>query len=73
MMSRSNGEGVKVFCDNSTKASVIKSVTRGGGGQKNVQYCMTSLWTTPYLNSVLMMKLAEDLKVVHHGFEVVDV
>ena len=28
------GRGCQGFCDNSTKASVIKSVTMGGGDQK---------------------------------------
>ncbi len=31
------GRGYQGFCDNSTKALVIKSVTMGGGGVKNYQ------------------------------------
>jgi hypothetical protein len=33
----SRGEGYQGFCDNSTKASVLKSVTMGGGVVKNYQ------------------------------------
>ncbi len=40
------GERGQGFYDNSTKAFVIKSVTMGGGGSKNVQW--RNLWTTSY-------------------------
>ncbi len=42
MTSRSYGGGGQGFCDNSTKLSIIKCVTIGEGGQKNVQSCVTS-------------------------------
>ncbi len=41
------GEEVKDFCDNSTKASVIKSVMIGEGGSKHVQSCVTSFMDDP--------------------------
>jgi hypothetical protein len=42
------GGGGQGFCVNSTKVSVIKSVTMGGGGSKNFQNCMTSFMDTPW-------------------------
>ena len=52
------GRGYQGFCDDSTKALVLKSVTMGGGGVKNYQklrdviYGRTlmdePLWTNPY-------------------------
>ncbi len=36
------GGGGQRFCDNSTKVSVIKSVTMGGEGSKNDRNCVRS-------------------------------
>ncbi len=47
---RGRGHG---FCDSSTKASVIKSVTMGGGGSKNVQNCVTSFMDDPYGKKII--------------------
>jgi hypothetical protein len=42
--------GGQGFCDNSTKAIVLKSVTIwGGGGSKNVKNCVTSFMDDPLL------------------------
>ncbi len=46
------GRGYQGFCDNNTKASVIKSVTIGGGEVKNVtSNCVTSFMDDP-LNAI---------------------
>ncbi len=42
------------FCDNSTKASVIKSLTIGGRGVKNVQNCATSFKDDPKVGNPLI-------------------
>ena len=41
-----NGGG-QWFCDYSTKALEMKSVTMGGGGQKKSKFTWHHVWTTP--------------------------
>ncbi len=43
------GGGGQGLCDNNTKPSVIKCVTMGGGGSKNVQSCVTSFMDDPWV------------------------
>ena len=43
------GGGSQGFCVNCTKVSIIKSVTMGEGGSKNVIYCVTSFMDDPLL------------------------
>ena len=42
------GRGYQGFCDDSTKALVLKSVTMGEGVSKIIKNCVTSLRTTPF-------------------------
>ncbi len=51
MTSQSYGGGVQGFCDNSTKASVMKKVQRKGEGSKNVQNCGTSFMEDPFMSA----------------------
>ena len=41
------GGGDQGFCDNSTRALVIKRMTMGGGGSKIVQNCVMSSMDDP--------------------------
>ena len=41
------GGGGQGFCDNITKALVIKCLTIGGGGSKMVHNCVTSFMDDP--------------------------
>ena len=48
MTSRPLGEGYQGFCDDITKALVLKSMTMGEGVSKNYQKIVRRhLWTTP--------------------------
>jgi hypothetical protein len=40
--------GYQGFCDNSTKALLIKSVTMGGGGVKNYQKLRDVIYERPH-------------------------
>ncbi len=45
------GGGGQLFCGNNTKASIIKSVTMGVGGLKNIQICVTSFMEVSLVKS----------------------
>ena len=47
MTSRTQGGGIQGFCDDKSKALVMKRVTMGGGEVKIVQICVTSLMDDP--------------------------
>ncbi len=48
------GGGIKVFCDDITKALVIKSMTIGGGCVKNNQIVCDVIYGRPLLWKILV-------------------
>jgi hypothetical protein len=42
------------FCDNSTKASVIRSVTMGKGGRRMIKIARSHLWTIPKIAKLIL-------------------
>ncbi len=46
---RHKGGGGQIICESNTKASIMKSVTMGEGGQKMFKIARRHFWTAPNL------------------------
>ncbi len=57
------------FCEDSTKALVIKSVTKGGGGVKNYQILREVIYGRPH-QSLIFLQMDNAARIVENGLGV---